>query len=101
MADLSTVFTSVISGGTSITSTVLIVLGVLALILAVFGGFFAWFWMNKRYNLDLEIKKIRSDGQIILGEWGKGLFNAKRGVLMVKRKKMKAVPIKIIDIRKY
>lgn len=102
MADnVGSSLTGIFSGTGNVLMTIVIIVGICLLILLVFGGLFALYWYKKRYNLLAEIKMIRSDGKIVLGEWGKGLFNSKRGVLLIKRKKMKAVPIKIIDIKRY
>ena len=65
-----------------------------AFILVVFGlivlGIAIWIWHDKKkWNLKVEIKLPRSDGKIINGEWGKGCFDAKRGVVFVKRKGVK------------
>lgn len=73
-------------------------LGVLLLI-----GGIVWWYMRKRWNLRVEIKLPRSDGKIVQGEWGKGYYNSKRGVVFIKRPGMRggAIPIKIFDVRKY
>jgi hypothetical protein len=78
-----------------------IIIAVLVVLTLIIGGFVWYYWSRKRYNLKVEIKMPRSDGKIILGEWGRGLFNAKRGVLLIKRNKMRPVPSKVVDIRKY
>jgi hypothetical protein len=78
-----------------------------AFILVVFGlivlGIAIWIWYDKKkWNLKVEIKLPRSDGKIINGEWGKGCFDAKRGVVFVKRKGVKGkIPVKVFDIKKY
>lgn len=99
--DITSTFGSIFSGAGSMFNTLLIIVGVIVFGLLIIGGLFFFFWTRKRYNLSIEIKKIRSDGKIVLGEWGQGLFNSKRGVLLIKRKHMKAVPCKIIDIKRY
>lgn len=97
----------ILGGITSQTGTVLwgigliIVVGGTALLL-IFGGFL-WWWFKKRWNLKVEFKLTRSDGRLTTAEWGKGYFNAKRGVCFVKRPglRQRAIPIKIFDIRRY
>ncbi len=60
-----------------------------------------WFFMKKKWNLKIEFKMVRSDGRIIIPEWGKGRFDRDAGIIWVKRKKMKPEGIKATDIRKY
>lgn len=66
-------------------------------------GFAIYIWWNKKkWSLKVEIKLPRSDGRIINGEWGKGYFDAKRGVVFVKRKGVKGkIPVKVFDIKEY
>lgn len=99
--DFGNVISNIGSSGTSVFLWIAIIIAVIVVLILIFGGLGWYYWNNKRYNLKVEIKKPRSDGKIILGEWGKGLFNAKRGVLIIKRKGSKQVPIKVVDIRKY
>jgi hypothetical protein len=101
MVDFSSVINSVGSGANSTVTWVLIVVGIIVGVILLAGGIFLWWFTKKRYNLRVEIKMTRSDGKISLGEWGKGLFNISKGVLYIKRAKMKAVPIRVIDIRRY
>ena len=80
-----------------------------ALIVAIGLGFVilgiaGWWWFfKKRWNLKAEIKLTRSGGRLTTAEWGKAMYNAKRGVVFVKRPGMrqKAIPIPLFDIRKY
>ena len=60
-------------------------------------------WNKKRWNLKVEIKLPRSDGTIINGEWGKGYFNAKHGVVYIKRPgfAQKKIALKIFDPKRY
>lgn len=78
-----------------------ILIGGFALLLA--GGGLAYWYFRKRWNLKVEIKLPRSDGKIIHGEWGKGFYNAKRGVVFIRRKGMgfKPIPMKVFDPKKY
>ena len=79
----------------------LIIIGVVVLTLVGFGGFFIW--NKKRWNLKVEIKLPRSDGKIINGEWGKGFFHSKQGVVYIKRPGFwqKKIPLKIFDPKRY
>jgi len=63
----------------------------------------SWWYFKKRWNLNVEIKLVRSDGRITIGEWGKGLYNAKRGVVFIKREGVwfGSTPMPIFDIKKY
>lgn len=89
------------SGGVSI--FIYVILGVI--ILAMIAGIGAIIYFRKHWNLDVEFKLTRSDGRITNAEWGKGYYNAKKGVVFVKRPNMgkfsSGVPIRIFDIRKY
>jgi len=103
MADnnIANVLTNIGSGSFSFLTWAIIIIAVVIVFLLIIGILFWVYWTKRRYNLKVEIKMPRSDGKIILGEWGKGLFNSKRGVLLIKRNKMKPVPVKVVDIRKY
>lgn len=102
-ASMGQVFEGIVSGSGSLLWIVLtmVVVGGIALILAFAG---LWYWYNKkRWNLIVEIKLARSNGQIITGELGKGFFDAKRSVCFIRRPGtfLKKVPIKVFDIRRY
>jgi len=60
-------------------------------------------WNKRRWYLQVEIKLPRSDGKIVHGEWAKGFFSTKRGVVFIKRKGMFApkIPLKIFDPKRY
>lgn len=100
---LSDIFSTISSGtGGTLKMVILsILIGGAALLLA--GGGFAWWFFKKRWNLRVEIKLPRSDGKIIHGEWGKGFYNAKKGVVFIKRKGsgFRPIAMKVFDIRKY
>lgn len=100
-SDFSSILGSLSKGTGTTIQVVMIALIVIFVMLAVIGGLFFIFWNKKRYNLNVEIKKTRSDGKITTSEWGKGLYSAKRGVVYIKRKKLKRIPMKIFDIRRY
>jgi hypothetical protein len=65
----------------------------------------ALWYFKKRWNMAVEFKLVRNDGRVINAEWGKGYYDAKKGVVYVRRPTMgkwsKGVAIKIFDIRKY
>ena len=83
-------------------------------VLAICGGAL-WFFVIKRkkWNIKVEfkiprnIRKIKlKDGSIkVIGtinkEWGKGYYDAKNGVVLVKRRKKKPVPMKPFDVKTY
>lgn len=102
MADFGEILKGVIPSGNVIGLIVLlIVIGIIALV--VVGGFGFLIWNKKRWNLKVEIKLPRSNGTIINGEWGKGYFHAKRGVVYIKRpgKFQPKIPLKIFDPKRY
>jgi hypothetical protein len=74
---------------------VLVMLGVIAFII----------FNKKKWNLDVEFKLTRADGRLTNAEWGKGHYDAKKGVVFIKRPSMgkfsRGIPIKIFDIRRY
>ena len=80
-----------------------LVVGGLATVGIVFIGLVIFFmWSRKRFNLDVEIKLPRSDGLITHGEWGKAFYNAKQGVVKIKRPGYKiSEPMAIFDVRRY
>ena len=99
----SDIISTVTSGTGSILGTFVlsIIIGGIALILS-FGGL-AWWYFKKRWNLRVEIKLPRSGGRITYGEWGKGFYNAKRGVVFIRRKGMgfKSIPMEVFDVKEY
>ena len=80
-----------------------ILLGIVVIILLGIIGVIWYF--KKRWNLTVEFKLVRNDGRLIGAEHGKGYYDAKKGVVYVRRPTMgkfsKGVAIKIFDIRKY
>lgn len=74
-------------------------------------GLGLWWFIarRKKYNLQVEFKiprnmKEQKDGEItgtLNKEWGKGFYNAKKGVVFVKRKGKKPVPMKPFDVKSY
>ncbi len=76
----------------------------IAIFVVVGIGLLIWWGLRRRkWNLKVEIKLTRSDGKITNGEWGKGFYDSKRGVVFIKRpyKGSKPIPIKIFDVRRY
>ena len=98
-------FNQYISGFTGGFATVgyatLIIVGIVVAIILLLLGVWAFWYFKKRFNLDVEIKLPRSDGKLVMGEWGKGLFNPKRGVVLIKRPKKSPVAMKVMDIKRY
>ncbi len=94
---------SIGSGAQATFGTVILtfIIGGIAIILLL-GGIAMWY-LKKRWNLKVEIKLPRSDGKIIMGEWGKGFYNAKKGVVFIKRPRMLigSIPMKVFDVKKY
>ena len=72
---------------------------------AIMMGFAAVFFMmyknKKKWFLEVEVKIPRADGKIVNSEWAKGTYDAKKGVVLVKRPGKKAVPLKPFDIKKF
>ena len=102
MAVWSDALSAIGSGSANIWTFVFIIVAVgLGLFLLAIAGW--WWFMKKRWNLKAEIKLTRSSGHLTTAEWGKAMFDAKRGVCLVKRpgKMQRAVPVKVFDIRKY
>jgi len=77
----------------------IVVIGGLALVLLL-GGISFWYF-KKRWNLRVEIKLVRGGG--IIGEWGKGLYSNKQGVVFIRRQgeKFKSIPMQIFDLKEY
>lgn len=102
MADIGDAVSGIIPQGSSIGLMVLI--GTLMTIGVLLLGVIAFFIYNrKRWNLQVEIKLPRSDGRIVNGEWGKGYFNSRRGVVFIKRPggMQPKIPLKIFDPKRY
>lgn len=96
-------------GGSGLMDVVLaIFLGITAVGIIV--GFF-WFILVKRKNWNIKVEfriprdvREMEDGRIkgtINKEWGKGYYNYRSGVVYVKRKGKKPVPMKPFDIKRY
>lgn len=104
MASMGNVVDSVASGGMGAMSVMIWVLIALLVITVVLGVPSYIAYQKRKWNLKVEIKLTRSDGAITNGEWGKGFYDSKRGVVMIKRPGAGfkgAIPMKIFDVRKY
>lgn len=100
--DVGGIVSGLIPKGSTIGLVILI--GTLATIVLLIVGMIGFFtWNRKRWNLKVEIKLPRSDGKIINGEWGRGYFSAKRGVVFIKRPGFfsQKIPLKIFDPKRY
>ena len=101
-----------ISGGSLISTMITILFGTIILVACGFG---LWWFIAKRkkWNIKVEVKIPRNikavrnkDGSIktigtLNKEWGKGFYDAKKGVVFIKRKGKKPVPMKPFDIKRY
>ena len=99
-------------GGGFMATAIAFIFGGVVLLMCGFG---LWWFLTKkkRWNLKIEfkiprnIRKLRmKDGNIkIVGtlnkEWGKGHYNAKQGVVYIKRKGKKAIGMKPFDVKQY
>lgn len=103
MASIGETLSQVTGGSKDTLMTMIWILVIIFVVVMVLVIIFLWWWFKKRYNLKVEIKLTREDGQITHGEWGKGNYNAKRGVVFIKRPgpRSKAVPMPIFDVRRY
>jgi hypothetical protein len=93
-------------------SIIWIILGTIVLGLCGLGLFY-FFRKKKSWNLKIEFKIPRNireikkkDGSILVKgslnkEWGKGYYNAKEGVVYLKRKGKKPVSMKPFDVKRY
>jgi len=102
MSGIGDTVSGMIPQGSSV--MILVLIGIVMTVVAViicFVGFLIW--NKKRWNLQVEIKLPRSDGRIVNGEWGKGYFNSKRGVVFIKRPGnfQPKIPLKIFDPKRY
>lgn len=102
MADIGSFIQGAIPSGSTVGLIFLMfIVGLILLVLVVPIGYFIW--NKKRWNLRVEIKLPRSDARIINGEWGKGFFHSKRGVIYIKRPgfAQQKIPLKIFDPKRY
>jgi|SRR6056297_3030903 len=99
-----------ITGGSLAQTIGALLLG--TVVLSIF-GFGLWWWLKRKmhWNLKVEfrlprnIQKVKDENgkDKVIGtirkEWGKGYYNAKQGVVYVKRPKKKPVPMKPFNIK--
>lgn len=97
MANVTDMFGNL--GWSLLTWTLVGVGGLIVLILL--GSIGWWAYKKKKWNLRVEIKMLRSDGSMTLSEAAKGHYDAKEGIVDIKRKRMRAVGMKPFDVRKY
>lgn len=114
MASIDQLFSKIpgFGGGGFASNALMILIGSVVLITLAFG---LW-WLIKRkkgWNIKVEvkiprnIKRVRTkEGYLkVVGtlnkEWAKGFYDAKRGVVFIKRKGKKPVPMKPFDIKRY
>jgi len=80
------------------------VLGIAAIVLIVVVGAIilsVWLYKRKKWNLRLEVKLPRSDGQLILSDKAKGYWDAENGWIVLKRKGYRKVATHPIDPKKW
>jgi len=109
---LSKIVPNMSGGGGLLDMALSIIIGVL--VLAVCGGFL-YFMFKKRmhWNLKVEFRLPRNiqvqvddeGNEVVTGtirkEWGKGYYNAKEGVVYIKRKKNVAVAMKPFNVKEF
>ena len=102
MANIGETVTGLIPSGSIIGLIMLLIIFGIAT-LAVIGIIGLLIWNKKRWNLKVEIKLPRSNGKIINGEWGKGYFHSKQGVVYIRRPgfMQPKIPLKIFDPKRY
>ena len=89
-----------LGGGGLVTLFIYMAIGV-SVMAVIALGFFFWIRAKKKWFLDVEFKIPRADGKIINSEWGKGTYDAKKGVVFVKRTGKRQVPLKPFDVKKF
>jgi hypothetical protein len=103
-----------IFGGGIVNLIILMAIGITVLG-SIVGGIYFAYSAKKKWYLKVEVKiprglKYIEDGQtiddpklqgIINGEWAKGTYDAKQGVVYIKRHKKKPVPMKPFDVKRY
>lgn len=111
---VSSMMSGLTGGGTmAVVFAIVIGLGGLALM----GGIIWFFWRRKSYNLRIEFKLPRSVKYLAEGktghmdpndvsgfidcDWGKGRYNAKNGIVWLKRKGRREIAMKPFQISRY
>jgi len=91
---------SLSSMGWSAMKWFLIILGGL-IVLTIFTLIGIWAYRRKKWNLRVEIKLLRSDGQYKDSEQAKGHYDAGAGIVDIKRKGMKVVGMKPFSLSEF
>ena len=101
MAGINDLISNIGSGfGTSMVWIMWIVIGLI--IFSTIAGALFWYWWKKKYwNLVVIAKIPRSDGKIVMTEICKGAYLSRKGVVWIKRKGVKKVPIKQFDAKRF
>lgn len=88
------------SGGTILNLAInFIVYGIIGI--AIIAVAFIYYLRKKKWYITVIFQLPRSDNKIINAEIGKGRYNIKRGVFYVKRKGLRASPLKPFDVKRY
>ncbi len=103
MASIGETITQVTGGSKDTLMTMVWILVIIFVVVMVLVAIFIWWYFKKRYNLKVEIKLTREDGQMTHGEWGKGNYDTKKGVVFIKRPGVRGrpIPMPIFDVRRY
>lgn len=109
MAALGDLFGGIGIGGNGLLDIGLAILIGVSALTFVGGIIYFLFIKRKNWNIKVEFKiprdiRKRHDGSVtgsINKEWGKGYYNPKQGVVFIKRKGKKPVPMKPFDIKRY
>jgi hypothetical protein len=99
--DIGNIVSSTTSSFGEAGKIILIVVLALIILTVVCSLIYWYFSSKKKWNLQVEFKLPRSDGRITQAEWGKGCFDSKKGVVFLKRNKMRKVPMQVFDIKEY
>ncbi len=100
MADLSGFLGNFGGFGGIIQNVVYSLLAIMALGMAI-GILYFTVYKKRRWNLNVEIKIPRSDGRLMIAEWGKGAYDENKGVVLIKRTRKKAVAMKPFDTKRF
>jgi len=102
MADIGGTISGLVPSG-SVVGLIILLIVIGIVVLSIVGLIGIIVWNKKRWYLQVEIKLPRSDGLIVNGEWGKGYFDSKQGVVFIKRPGFfqKKIPLKIFDAKRY
>lgn len=103
MAEIGEVVSSIAPTTGNVVNILIWVLIIFLIAITVLGSLWYYGYKKRKWNLDVEIKLTRSDGQITMGEWGQGFYDKNKGVVMIKRpgKGFKPIAMKIFDVRRY